>query len=361
MTTANGQLVSTTKILDSGSACDRLNLLIMSEGYQRHELPQFEIDVDQFLSAFFGYVPISEFRCAFNVYRVNVESDQSGADDPNTKSCPGTGAVVDTYFDATFCNYGIQRLLSINNSTAKSLAYQVVPEWHHLIVIVNSTERGGSGGEIAVSSTGGVDWKEVAIHELGHSIFGLADEYPYWDDCAEVQPATYYDINVEPGDPNITIDTNRATVKWGDLILASTNVPTMANPDCSQCDWSNSSVSVGTVGTFEGAGYVKCGIHRAEHNCMMRETTETFCAVCQRAIRETLDQYMPECSAPLFSGTGSGWLGALICFFRSFAIILSIIVLYLFTWIPGIHCVIKRLWYRLANCRKGNKDPCARL
>ena len=45
--------------------------------------------------------------------------------------------------------------------------------------VVNSTIYGGSGGSVGTYSLAG-GATEIAIHEMGHTAFGLADEYPYY-------------------------------------------------------------------------------------------------------------------------------------------------------------------------------------
>jgi hypothetical protein len=55
-----------------------------------------------------------------------------------------------------------------------------VPDWDSVVVIVNSTQYGGSGGQIATTSISGSDWPFIAIHEYGHSAFGLGDENEYY-------------------------------------------------------------------------------------------------------------------------------------------------------------------------------------
>src|SRR5262249_24573251 len=121
--------------------------------------------------------PFDELSPAINVFRVNVSSTDSGADDP--ASAGGTGATARTYFDATFGANGIRRLLVCNSTTALQVAAAQVPEFTAVMVVVNSTVYGGSGGGVATSSlaTGAT---EIAIHETGHTAFGLADEYPYY-------------------------------------------------------------------------------------------------------------------------------------------------------------------------------------
>jgi hypothetical protein len=159
------------------------------------------------------------------------------------------------------------------------------------VVIVNSTIWGGAGGSIATSCIAG-GWENVVLHELGHAAFGLADEYEYWAGCGvDVGHDNY--TGGEPSQPNVTTNTNRATIKWGDLILATTPLPTTSNADCSVCDPQANPFPPDTVGAYEGAKYYHCGIYRPQYNCMMRNLT-SFCAVCQEQIMDTLQPYMPK-------------------------------------------------------------------
>ena len=59
------------------------------------------------------------------------------------------------------------------------MAAAQVPEFTVAIVVVNSTVYGGSGGSVGTYSLAG-GATEIAIHEMGHTAFGLADEYPYY-------------------------------------------------------------------------------------------------------------------------------------------------------------------------------------
>lgn len=289
MGVTDGMVLGASKIFDSGPASQKFNLVLLSDGYRQAELAQFATDAQSFVDALFAEAPFTdhELRCSINVYRVDVTSTDSGADDPATVNCPGTGAVAATYFDATFCGNGaIRRLLTCNNGTVINVLNAQVPEWHQAIVIVNSSTYGGSGGQIGVTSTSGT-WEPIAIHEMGHSAFGLADEYEYYAGCGVDAGQDNY-AGGEPSQPNVTIDNNAATIKWGDLIAPATPVPTTSNGDCTQCDPQPSPVAAGTVGAFEGGRYFHCGVYRPEFNCMMRVLSAPFCAVCQRRIRETL-------------------------------------------------------------------------
>ena len=148
------------------------------------------------------------------------------------------------------------------------------------LVIVNSPVYGGSGGAVATFSKA-PGAMEIALHEMGHSAFGFADEYESYAGCG-IDVGHDHHPGIEPSQPNVTVNPNRATIKWANLILAGTAVPTTINADCSICDPQPSPVPTGTVGAFEGADYYHCGCYRAEFNCRMRALYNPFCAVCNR-------------------------------------------------------------------------------
>ena len=134
---------------------------------------------------------------------------------------------------------------------------------------------------------------EIALHELGHTAFGLADEYDNYAGCGSGETGRDHHPAIEPAQPNVTIASTRSTIKWRNLILASTPVPTTRNPDCTQCDTQSSPVPDGRVGAFEGAHYYHCRAYRPEYRCKMYELGRPFCAVCRRAILARLPTTVP--------------------------------------------------------------------
>jgi hypothetical protein len=290
MGTSDGNVVGITKVVDHGDPALRWNLVILSEGYQTGQLPQFHTEVTNFITHMYQTPPYDEMWCGINIYRVDVSSTDSGAADP--VACGGTGYAPHTYFDATFCGDGtIQRLLTVNDGTVHTVVNAQMPQAHMIMVIVNSTEYGGSGGSVATFSLApGAD--EIALHETGHTAFGFADEYCYYQGCGIDTDRNQY-TGSEPGQPNITANNNRNTIKWAGLIAASTPMPTMPNPNCANCNNGPNPVAADTVGAFEGAGYFHCGLYRGQYACRMRALGNPYCAVCQQVIRQTLAPYMP--------------------------------------------------------------------
>lgn len=289
MGTSDGEVLGSTKIVDAGPASQRWNVVIVSEGYSSSEMGQFALDAQRFAETLLATAPFDGLRAAINIYRVDVTSTHSGAKDPT--KCGGTGAKPKTYFDASFCTNGIRRLLVGNNGRVVKVVGKQVPEWHMALLAVNSPVYGGSGGAVATFSkaAGAV---EVALHEMGHTAFGFADEYEYYAGCATDSGHNKHSGS-EPSQPNITTNKNRATTKWRSLIQASTAVPTTTNANCAACDPQPTPVAAGTVGLFEGADYYHCRVYRPEFNCRMRSLNNPFCAVCRQVIVKKLTPFLP--------------------------------------------------------------------
>jgi hypothetical protein len=290
MTINDGFIGGIAKIVDHGSASERWNFVILGDGYNQNEQAKYATDVANFVNVLNATSPFDDIWDGINIYRIDVVSTDSGADDP--VACGGTGANPKTYFDASFCNNGIQRLLVANDATTITVANQQIPEWDMIMVLVNSAIYGGSGGNIGVFSTA-LNANEIGLHEMGHTAFGLADEYEYYAGCNSGETSHDKYTGTEPARPNVTVDTNRTTNKWRHLIFASSPMPTTSNSNCAICDPQSSPVSPGTVGTFEGAYYHHCGIYRPEFNCKMRALNHPFCGVCQQTIRQLLAPYLP--------------------------------------------------------------------
>ena len=287
---ANGQVLGKMKIVDAGPPEQRWNAVIVSEGYRNDEMNLFAIDAQNFADALLAAAPFDRLRAAINIYRVDVASTESGAKDPK-KCSGGTGAKPKTFFGASFCQNKIRRLLIANNGRVIDVVKKQVPQWHMVFLAVNSPISGGSGGSVATfSRTPGA--MEIAIHEMGHTAFGLADEYEYYSGCAQDEGHDKHSKS-EPSQPNITTNKNRATTKWASLIQPATPVPTTINANCANCDPQPSPVAVGTIGLFEGADYYHCGVYRPEFDCRMRNLSRPFCAVCQQVIVKKLTPFLP--------------------------------------------------------------------
>lgn len=208
MTTADGAVIGTTQIHGSAPRNKAFNIVLLGDGFTAAQQGAFDTAATNFVTALLATDPFDDLASVINVFRVNVRSTDSGADDPAGPG--GTGATARTFFDATFGGNGIRRLLLANTTTVLTTAAAQVPEFTLALLVVNSTVYGGAGGSIGTYSLAG-GATEIAIHEAGHTAFGLADEYPYWAGGNEVDRQNH--PAVEPTEPNVTINTNRATLK----------------------------------------------------------------------------------------------------------------------------------------------------
>jgi hypothetical protein len=266
------------------------------------------------VAALHATAPFGALWCGINIHRVDVVSTDSGADDPAGcgDGSAGTGATPKTYFDSTFCSGGaIRRLLTCDSASARNVALSAVPEGHMTMVIVNSAQYGGSGGTVATFSTH-PNATEIALHEMGHTAFGFADEYEYYAGCGTGETGHDQYAGGEPVEPNVTANTNRNTIKWRSVLSSPVDaLPTTMNANCAQCDPQPNPKSASYVGAYTGARYHHCGAFRPSYNCRMRALNNPFCAVCQQAIRDTLTPFLPAAYQGLWwnapAGSESGW------------------------------------------------------
>lgn len=326
MSTSDGFVSGTTKIVNHGPNAQRYNIVILGDGYRSSELTKYHDDVNAFVNTLRATAPFNEVWCGVNVHRVDVVSTDSGADDPGTcgDGSVGSGATPKTYFDSTYCSGGnIRRLLVCDSASALNVAATQVPEVHFTAMIVNSTLYGGSGGSVATFSTDPSS-AEIGLHEMGHTAFDLADEYEYYAGCGSGEAGHDNYGGGEPGQPNVTKNTDVNTIKWSALLTTPADgLPTTTNANCAQCDTQGNPKAANYVGAYDGAQYFHCGKFRPSFDCRMRALNNAFCAVCQDVIRDTLAPFMPAESLTLvtpsisFSNVPEGLGGVGVTTFRA--------------------------------------------
>ena len=123
MSTSDGTVVGTTQVFGNAPQNRAFNVVLLAEGFQSTEQNAFNNTADDLVAALLATPPLTRLQRAINVFKVNVDSTDSGADNPNT------GTTVNTYFNATFGSAGLARLLTCNNTTTLSVAAAQVPEF----------------------------------------------------------------------------------------------------------------------------------------------------------------------------------------------------------------------------------------
>ncbi len=241
------------KKLDHGQDASLYVWVILAEGYTEGQAEQFQIDAAGLIDAFISTTPFKEYKSALSIYTIFTPSDESGADHPSEAH------YVDTAFEATYDTYGISRLLTVNEERAFEAAAQI-PYFDVVFVLVNDEAYGGSGGAVIVVSTH-KSARDIALHEAGHVIGKLADEYE----------TPYPEYPEGDWEPNVTYQDARGNIPWQHWIETDTPVPT---PEYLS----------EAVGLFEGARYQPEGIYRSTLTSKMRSLNQPFFDVCSEAL-----------------------------------------------------------------------------
>ena len=272
---------------ENGPASNRADVLLMGDGFTQGQENIFRTLATQLENGLYQISPLTEYSNYFNTIHLFTPSQESGADHPTyNPSCPGVdnpgccrdttmqndplnGQFVNTAYDARYCAYHMHRALVVNNQKvlAGAAAY---PDWDTIIVIVNDTTYGGTGGQISVVTASPSAMIPASQHEFGHTFGKLADEYstpyPGFPTCTDKGGGT-------PCEANVTDVTNRNSIKWGHWIDASTPIPTP--PQSQGPDF---------VGLFQGARYFSTGMYRPGRQCMMQSLAFPFCKVPVEAL-----------------------------------------------------------------------------
>ena len=250
------------KIEDHGNDSNRMVLVIMGDGYTSLQLDDYHQDVNLIIDELFDASPWSEYKNFINVYRIDVVSNESGADHPSSN------IYVDTALDATYDTYGISRLLTVDDSKALDYA-SLVPTFDAVMVIVNDPQYGGSGGATMVLSNHEKSGR-IALHEAGHLIGDLADEYE----------TPYPGYPEGDSEPNVTYQTGLESIPWKNWIESGTPLPTSETGGDFE------------VGIYEGARYRSTGIYRPTYNSMMRSLSAPYGPINSEALVINLYNYV---------------------------------------------------------------------
>ncbi len=263
--------IKTTQVVANGSHNNKLDIAFIAEGYLPEQMGKFIVDVNKFTNYLFSQEPFSRMKTHINIWAIESPSVDAGPTNPGKQLWNSTAV------QSSFYTFGIDRYLT----TAK---YKQVMDVAAnapadiVYIIVNTDEYGGGGiyNHYNVCTSDHPQALEVFIHELGHGLAGLADEYYE----SEVAYNDFYNLEVEPWEPNITTLVNFSS-KWEEMVIKGTPIPTPNHSKYSK-----------SVGVFEGGGYSAKGIYRPYVNCRMKSNSAPgFCPVCIRAIEQVIVTY----------------------------------------------------------------------
>lgn len=256
-----------TQIQYKGEPNEKVDLVFIAEGYTASEQDKFVADARKFSETLFQTPPYTTQRENFNIWAVNLISEDSGTD------VSGKGIYKNTALNSGYYTFGVDRYLTTQDMKSIRDAVWNVP-CDAVFILVNTDTYGGGGmyNLYAMGTADNEQTQHVFVHEFGHSFAGLADEYF----SSEVAYQDFYNLKYEPWEPNITTLVDFDS-KWKDLLPANTPVPTPLD-----------NAHKDKAGVFEGGGYIAKGIYRPMDHCMMRDYAP-FCPACSRAILRMID------------------------------------------------------------------------
>jgi hypothetical protein len=310
------QGVKVWSVVKNGEPQDKVDLLLMGDGYTAAEMEKWHADARRLTEILFAASPFKERRSDFNVWAVDTPSEASGV------SRPSDGVYRRSALGASYDAFGSERyVLDFQNKAFRDAASAAPYEF--VEIVVNDRKYGGGGihNQYATVAADNAFAPYVFVHEFGHHFAGLADEY--------YTSAVAYESGSERPEPwemNATADPLAS--KWKDLVAPGTPLPTPweketfeaaqkayqerrrriraeKRPEAemealfredreSTTKLLGAGSQAGKVGAFEGALYEAKGYYRPQADCIMFTRDEVgFCAVCRRAIERVIDLYAP--------------------------------------------------------------------
>lgn len=302
--------------LNSGPVNEKIDIVILGDGYTIGEMGKFEKDVDRLMDAFFSVEPYKSRKSDFNVRAVETISGVSGVTRPHFDVYKRTPLSVH------YSSFDSERYaLTYDNRTVREVASKV--PYDFMFIFINERTYGG-GGIYKTYATVAVDnvfSDYIVAHEFGHHFAALSDEY-YTSQIA-------YDVSspvtVEPWELNVTALLDPKNLKWKDLVTPGTPIPTPWDKE--KFDTYSNAIQqkrqqlrdakapeeemeklllgerkeesqilsnmkyTGKVGAFEGAAYYYKGMYRSSADCIMFTRNMIFCPVCNRALNLVMDRY----------------------------------------------------------------------
>jgi len=257
--------------LQSGEPKNKVDIVILPEGYTADEMELFKNDCNKFTQELFRFHPYSQFKNSFNIVGVLAPSAESGND------IPADSIWRNTQLNSRFYTFDSERYcMTEDYKSVRDLAANA--PYDQIYILVNTEKYGGGAiyNFYNVSVNSNAKAGQIFIHELGHGFAGLADEYY----TSSTSYNDFYNLNIEPWEPNISTLVN-FDAKWKHLVDPSTPIPT---PDTKK--YKNK------TGAFEGGGYVAKGIYRPKHDCLMKSFEDNnFCPACEEAIIKMIKFY----------------------------------------------------------------------
>ncbi len=262
-TILNAQDVSFVNTEINGPAEEQIDFVIIGDGYTTDQMDNYSNDVSNIITKMSETSVFANNADRMNKYVIGLVSQEGGAGTWNEDTVNNALGSVFNYLGIT------NRLVRpLYDSVLVHILDSLHIEADQVLVLVNDSRRGGYGDFTGIPGTFHAkmsvasrdEMSEVAIHEMGHSWFGLSDEYVDLNVHDSIANNPLYD------GPNVSMDTD--SIEW---------TIALGLPD---------------IGIYPGALY-RDDRYRPSLNCMMRQTGQPFCSWCNFIMEYRITQLHP--------------------------------------------------------------------
>lgn len=257
-------------VVYNGAQDQKVDIVLLSEGYTEEEKARFRADADRFAKNLLGFEPFKSNAQKFNIRAVWSPSMEGGS------SMPGENIWRNTALKSSYYTFDSERYIMIDDFQGVRNVAANVP-YDYIYILANTKKYGGGGiyNFYGISAAGDERFAgKVYVHEFGHLMSGLGDEYVGTTSFDELYPKS-----VEPWEENLTTLVNFESKEWSKMLPKGTKIPTKT-------------VTERVLGVYEGGGYQSQGIYRPWVNCIMRDlwVIDDFCPVCTKTIENKIDK-----------------------------------------------------------------------
>lgn len=254
-------------LVNHGPSKDRYDITFVSDGYSVADLPAFRRHVRECVAQLQATTPFREYWSYINIHKVEVPSAGSGVEG-GRGGPPALGTNIGSRFPS-----------ADGGKVAK--AARRAPGADATVVLCFDDFRSIANHQYTLVSAWDERMAPVAVHELGHVIGKLLDEY------SELEPSKLDHVfgtglvegavNLVGWGANVTTHTHRDQVPWRAWLPAGVPVPTPAHADH-------------PVGVYAGAFFLQRKWHRPSPTCLMRDESQPFCVVCREQLVRCLSR-----------------------------------------------------------------------
>lgn len=175
----NNRLV---RLLDNGSPKEKVDIVILGDGYTLDEISRFDADASRFYNIFINTEPFKSRKSDFNIHAVQVPPTKEGNALKTQYGIWGHDRYALAYDEWDFREYATQS------------------PYDYAVILMNEEKNGGGSMYNLYTTTAIRSQSEdyVMRHELTHQIIGIKDQFYTNDDVGDTAyVSSYFGDNTE--------------------------------------------------------------------------------------------------------------------------------------------------------------------